>query len=134
MFSSHFSIISPPPVFSPDRSVLDAMLPHFTEQHGNPHSSTHMYGWESSSAVETAREQVASLVKADPKEIIFTSGATESNNIAIKGVSRFYKEKRNRIITTVLVHFMVESHSVSHYRSTSVSSIPAATWRWKASM
>lgn len=87
-----------------DPRVLDSMLPHLTEQHGNPHSTTHMYGWENDSAVENARAQVARLINADPKEIIFTSGATEANNIAIKGVGRFYKEKRPLIITTVLEH------------------------------
>ncbi|KAI8427948.1 hypothetical protein MSG28_002270 [Choristoneura fumiferana] len=65
-----------------DPRVLDAMLPYFVGQHGNPHSRTHAYGWESESAVEKAREQVAQLIGADPKEIIFTSGATESNNIS----------------------------------------------------
>ena len=87
-----------------DPRALDAMLPYLTGVYGNPHSRTHAYGWESGDAVETAREQVASLISADPKEIIFTSGATESNNMAIKGVAHFYKEKKNHLITTVTEH------------------------------
>uniref|UniRef100_A0A0N8D0G9 cysteine desulfurase n=1 Tax=Daphnia magna TaxID=35525 RepID=A0A0N8D0G9_9CRUS len=87
-----------------DPRVLDAMLPYMTNYYGNPHSRTHSYGWESEKAVEQAREQVARLINADPKEIIFTSGATESNNIAIKGVARFYKIKKNHIITTQTEH------------------------------
>jgi len=86
-----------------DPRVLDSMLPIMTEQFGNPHSSTHVYGWENAQAVETAREQVAKLIGADPKEIIFTSGATESNNLAIKGVAHFYP-KKNHIITTSTEH------------------------------
>lgn len=69
--------------------MLDAMLPYLTNFYGNPHSRTHQYGWESEEAVEKGRKQVADLIGADPKEIIFTSGATESNNIAVKGVARF---------------------------------------------
>lgn len=87
-----------------DPRVLDAMLPYMTNYYGNPHSRTHSYGWESEKAVEVARGQVAKLINADPKEIIFTSGATESNNIAIKGVARFYKMKKNHIITTQTEH------------------------------
>eukprot|EP01120_Amphizonella_sp_Union-15-10_P004031 TRINITY_DN1451_c0_g2_i1.p1 TRINITY_DN1451_c0_g2~~TRINITY_DN1451_c0_g2_i1.p1 ORF type:complete len:324 (+),score=56.41 TRINITY_DN1451_c0_g2_i1:101-1072(+) len=80
------------------------MLPYLTEQYGNPHSRTHVYGWENEEAVETAREQVARLVNAEPKEIVFTSGATESNNIALKGVAHFYKSKKQHIITTQTEH------------------------------
>lgn len=87
-----------------DPRVLDAMLPYFVGQYGNPHSSTHMYGWETENAIDEAREQVASLVKADPREIIFTSGATESNNLAIKGVANFYSGKKRHIITTQTDH------------------------------
>src|SRR5690554_3709946 len=102
-------------------------MPFFTSQYGNAHSRTHQYGWDSESAVEHAREvclyrnvhclgddnltslsrgvqQVASLISANSKEIIFTSGATESNNMAIKGVARFYKDKKNHIITTQTEH------------------------------
>lgn len=87
-----------------DPRVLDAMLPFLTSLYGNPHSRTHAYGWESEKAVELAREQVASLINADPKEIVFTSGATESNNLAVKGVARFYEEKKKHIITTQTEH------------------------------
>jgi len=87
-----------------DPRVLDAMLPYLTSFYGNPHSRTHAYGWESEKAVETARERIAKLINADPKEIIFTSGATESNNIAVKGVARFYKSKKNHVITTQTEH------------------------------
>ncbi|ORY98858.1 cysteine desulfurase [Syncephalastrum racemosum] len=87
-----------------DPRVLDAMMPYQTEVYGNPHSRTHQYGWETEKAVENAREEVAKLIGADPKEIIFTSGATESNNMSIKGVARFYKNKKNHIITTQIEH------------------------------
>lgn len=80
------------------------MLPYNLDQFGNPHSRTHFYGWESEEAVEKARAQVAAVIGADPKEIIFTSGATESNNIAIKGVGRFYRERKNHIITVQTEH------------------------------
>lgn len=76
-----------------DPRVLDAMLPYLTHYYGNPHSRTHAYGWETEQAVEKARQQVASLIGAEPKEIVFTSGATESNNIAIKGVARYNLNK-----------------------------------------
>lgn len=87
-----------------DPRVIDAMLPYLTEQFGNPHSRTHLYGWESEDAVEKARAQVAGLIGADPKEIVFTSGATESNNLALKGVASFYKDKKKHIITTQTEH------------------------------
>ncbi|KAJ1727200.1 cysteine desulfurase, partial [Coemansia biformis] len=87
-----------------DPRVLDAMMPYMTESYGNPHSRTHKYGWETESAVDTAREQIANLIGAHPKEIVFTSGATESNNTAIKGVARFYKGKKNHIITAQTEH------------------------------
>lgn len=79
------------------------MLPYLTSYYGNPHSRTHAYGWESEAAVEKAREQIARLIGADPKEIIFTSGATESNNVAVKGVARFYASKKKHVITTQTV-------------------------------
>jgi len=87
-----------------DPRVLDVMMPYMTSFYGNPHSRTHAFGWESEKAVEKARVQVASLIKADPKEIVFTSGATESNNMAIKGVAKFYEEKKKHIITTQTEH------------------------------
>ncbi|XP_011500412.1 PREDICTED: probable cysteine desulfurase, mitochondrial [Ceratosolen solmsi marchali] len=87
-----------------DPRVLDKMMPYLTSYQGNPHSRTHMYGWESEAAVDHARQQIADLINANTKEIIFTSGATECNNIAIKGVARFYKEKKNHIITTQTEH------------------------------
>ncbi|XP_002980700.2 cysteine desulfurase, mitochondrial [Selaginella moellendorffii] len=87
-----------------DPRVLDAMIPYYLHQFGNPHSRTHLYGWESDEAVEKAREQVAALIGADAKEIIFTSGATESNNIALKGVMHFYREKKKHAITTQTEH------------------------------
>ncbi|XP_067856341.1 cysteine desulfurase, mitochondrial [Heptranchias perlo] len=87
-----------------DPRVLDAMLPYLVNSFGNPHSRTHAYGWESEAAVEKARKQIADLIGADYREIIFTSGATESNNIAIKGVARFYKAKKKHVITTQTEH------------------------------
>jgi cysteine desulfurase len=89
-----------------DPRVVDAQLPFMTGLYGNPHSRTHAYGWETDKAVEDAREHIASLIGADPKEIIFTSGATESNNMSIKGVARFFKRsgKKNHIITAQTEH------------------------------
>lgn len=87
-----------------DPRVLDAMLPFYLHRYGNPHSRTHLYGWESDLAVEAARSHVASLIGASPKEIVFTSGATESNNISVKGVMHFYREKKRHVITTQTEH------------------------------
>ncbi|XP_072985655.1 cysteine desulfurase, mitochondrial-like [Typha latifolia] len=87
-----------------DPRVLDAMLPFYLSRFGNPHSRTHLYGWESDAAVETARSQVAALVGANPKEIFFTSGATESNNISVKGLMHFYRDKKRHVITTQTEH------------------------------
>ena len=87
-----------------DPRVFEAMKPYFLEKFGNPHSRSHQYGWEAEDGVEQAREQVASVINADPKEIIFTSGATESNNMAIKGLAGFYGDKKKHIITVKTEH------------------------------
>ncbi|WP_205626661.1 IscS subfamily cysteine desulfurase [Thauera humireducens] len=87
-----------------DPRVAAKMIPWLTEHFGNPASRSHAYGWEAEQAVEEAREQVAALVNADPKEIIWTSGATESNNLAIKGAAHFYQGKGKHVITVKTEH------------------------------
>ncbi|MTJ80153.1 MAG: IscS subfamily cysteine desulfurase [Telmatospirillum sp.] len=87
-----------------DPRVVEAMLPYFTERFGNPHSRNHYYGWEAEEAVEKAREEVGAIIGADAKEIVFTSGATESNNLAIKGVARFHRGAKDHIVTVATEH------------------------------
>ncbi|HEY3635595.1 MAG TPA: IscS subfamily cysteine desulfurase [Caldimonas sp.] len=87
-----------------DQRVVDAMIPWLREHFGNPASRSHAWGWEAEAAVEKAREQVAALVKADPREIIWTSGATESDNLALKGAAQFYKTRGKHLVTVKTEH------------------------------
>ena len=87
-----------------DQRVVDAMIPWLREHFGNPASRSHAWGWEAEAAVEKAREQVAALVNADPREIIWTSGATESDNLALKGAAQFYKTRGKHLITVKTEH------------------------------
>ena len=87
-----------------DPRVVDAMLPFMLGKYGNPHSRTHSFGWETEEAIEKARAEIAALIGASPKEIIFTSGATESNNMSIKGIAHFYGGRKRHIITTQTEH------------------------------
>ena len=87
-----------------DQRVMEAMTPYFTKSFGNPHSTSHAYGWEARDAVEVAREHVAKMINAEPREVVFTSGATESNNMAIKGVGRFFVGRKNHMIALKTEH------------------------------
>ena len=87
-----------------DPRVLEAMLPFFGEIYGNAASRSHSFGWEAEKAVELAREQIGALIGASGKEIVWTSGATESNNLAIKGAAEFYKDRGRHIVTNAIEH------------------------------
>jgi cysteine desulfurase len=105
MSTPHFPIYMDYSATNPcDPRVVDAMIPWLREHFGNPASRSHAWGWEAEKAVETAREQVADLIGADPREIVWTSGATESNNLALKGAAHFYKSKGKHLITVKTEH------------------------------
>ena len=105
MDTPHFPIYMDYSATNPcDPRVVDAMIPWLREHFGNPTSRSHAWGWEAEAAVEKAREQVASLIGADPREIVWTSGATESNNLAIKGAAQFYKTRGKHLITVKTEH------------------------------
>jgi cysteine desulfurase len=105
MQTPHFPIYLDYSATNPcDPRVVDAMIPWLREHFGNPASRSHAWGWEAEAAVEKAREQVAQLIGADPREIVWTSGATESNNLAIKGAAHFYKSKGRHLITVKTEH------------------------------
>ena len=87
-----------------DKRVVAEMLPYFSEDFGNASSGNHIFGWKAEEAVETARNQIAKLINANPNEIVFTSGATEANNLALKGIFESYSNKGNHIITTNIEH------------------------------
>lgn len=105
MSTPHFPIYMDYSATNPcDPRVVDAMIPWLREHFGNPASRSHAWGWEAEKAVETAREQVADLIGADPREIVWTSGATESNNLALKGAAHFYQGKGKHLVTVKTEH------------------------------
>jgi cysteine desulfurase len=105
MDTPHFPIYMDYSATNPcDPRVVDAMIPWLREHFGNPASRSHAWGWEAEAAVEKARDNVAALIGADPREIVWTSGATESNNLAIKGAAHFYKSKGKHLITVKTEH------------------------------
>jgi cysteine desulfurase len=108
-----------------DERVLAEMMPYLTGKFGNPHSSSHKFGWEAADAVERGRGQVAALIGAGPKEITFTSGATESNNLAIKGLGRFYRKHRSHMVTVATEHKCVlEAFAAMEREGMSVTCLP----------
>src|ERR1700677_2352954 len=108
-----------------DPRVFEAMKPFFLEDYGNAASRNHQFGWKAEKAVELARKQIASLINANEKEIIFTSGATESDNMAILGVAEMYAEKGNHIITTNIEHkAILDSCKVAEKRGFTVTYLP----------
>lgn len=114
-----------------DPRVYNAMIPYLKEEFGNPHSKTHAYGWDAEKAVENAREKIAKLINAHPKEIFFTSGATESNNMSLKGVINFLKSnknKKNHVITTTTEHKCVlDSCRYLENRGAKITYLPVDT-------
>ena len=105
METPHFPIYMDYSATNPcDPRVVDAMIPWLREHFGNPASRSHAWGWEAEAAVEKSREQIADLIGADPREIVWTSGATESNNLALKGAAHFYKSKGKHLITAKTEH------------------------------
>ncbi len=108
-----------------DPRVLEEMMPYLTTKFGNPHSSSHKFGWETADAIDRARAQVAALIGAGPKEIVFTSGATESNNLAIKGLARFYRKHRSHLVIVATEHKCVlEAAAAMEREGMSVTVLP----------